>query len=414
MVFMATIKKISASEIINSRGYPTIFGKLVLDDNHEVTVSIPSLEAAFDYQSKELRDNDETRYNGLGVSRAVSYINNLLGPKLEGISPSKQLEVDSWLAKADGTKDKSRLGVNTVSTISFLVARAGAYEQKLPLFKYINSLFGRSFPPTISLEKLPSPIFTLLLGGKYGQVDLDFKEFQVIPSSAFSYSRSYQAGVDLYHLLRQLYKFNFSFNLDVVEAIKATVAKKELTFGRDIFLGIHFGASSYEKASRYFIKDKQQPVPVEEYLNFIDKSLIQRYLPLVITDALGHDDWGGWAKLSSSISNEIYLTGDDLIGSNRERLEKVIKEKTCSAVVIRPNQVGTVTETLGLIDMARKNKLSYQIASDLGETDDNFIADFSVAVAADFLNFGPPVHGENVAKYNRLLEIEREISNVKT
>jgi len=298
-------------------------------------------------------------------------------------------------------------------TISYLVARAGAYEQKLPLFKYINSLFGKFFPPSVNHEKLASPIFSILRGGKHGQIDLDFKEFQIIPSSSFSYSQSYQVGVDLYHLLRELYKFNFSFNLDVVEAIKDTVTKKGLAFGRDIFLAINFGASSYQTGGRYLIKDKQQSVSAEEYLNFIDKSIIKRYSPLVITDPLANEDWQNWQKLNGSISKEIYLTTDELIGSNKERLKRVIKEKICSAVTIRPSQIGTIAETFGLIDMARKNQLSYQIASDLEETDDSFIADFSVGVGADFVNFGPPVHGENVAKYNRLLEIEREITNHK-
>ncbi|MFH0979373.1 MAG: hypothetical protein V1803_00260 [Candidatus Roizmanbacteria bacterium] len=410
---MATIKKIIASEVINSRGYPTIFGRLILDNNHEVKTSIPSFEAIGDYQALELRDNDENRYNGRGVSRAVYYINDLLGPKLHGVSPSKQIEIDSWLIKADGSKNKRRLGVNTLLTISYLVARAGAYEEKLPLFKYINSLFGKFFPPVVSQEKLPSPIFSILMGGKHGQIDLDFKQFQIIPSSSFSYSKSYQTGVDLYHLLRHLYKFNFSFNLDVVQAIKETVTKKGLAFSRDIFLGIDLGAYGFHAGGRYSIKDKQQPVSSEEYLNFLDKSLIKKYSPLVITDPLSNEDWTSWQKLSGLVSKEIYLTGDGLIGSNRERLEKVIKEKTCSSVVIRPNQVGTIKETFDLIDIARKNKLSYQIASDLEETDDNFIADFSVGVAADFVNFGPPVHGENVAKYNRLLEIERQL-NIKS
>jgi len=409
---MANIKKITASEIINSRGYPTIFARLILSNDHEINVSVPSLEGTENDLVIELRDQDESRYNGRGVLKAVSYINDLLGPKLQGVSPTKQIEIDNWLITADGTKNKSKLGLNTLLAISYLIAKAASYELKLPLFKYINSLFEKLFPTGSSLDKLPSPIFTLLMGGKHGQVDLDFKEFQILPSSSFSYSRSYQVGVDLYHLIRELYKFNFNFNLDVVEAIKETVTKKGLVYGRDIFLGVDFGASSYLTNNRYFIKDKQQSVPVDEYLNFLDQSLIKKYSPLIISDPLGHDDWHGWKKLNSLISKEIYLVGDLLIGSNKERLEKVIGEKNCSAVTIRPSQVGTITETLGLINIAKKNQLSCLIGSDFAETDDSFIADFSVGAGADFVNFGPPVHGENVAKYNRLLEIEREI-NIK-
>ncbi len=410
---MSGIKKISASEVINSRGYPTIFGKLVLDNNQEVSISVPSLETVNDYQPVELKDNDLNRFNGHGVTRAVSYINNLIGPKLKGVSLSKQFEIDGWLIKSDNSKNKSALGVNTLLTVSSLVAKAGAKEQNLPLFKYINILFNKISQPALTIEKMPSPIFPLLMGGKHGQIDLDFKEFQVIPSSSFAYSRSYQVGVDLYHLLRELYKFNFTYNLDVIDAIKDSVEKKGLVFGRDIFLGINFGASSYHSGSRYSAKDKQQPVPSEEYLNFLEKSIITKYFPLIITDPFANDDWSSWAKLNSLISKETYQVADELVGSNKERLEKVIKEKAGSAVVVRPNQAGTITEAFGLIDIARKSQLNYLIASDLGETDDNFIADFSVGVGAEFVNFGPPVHGENVAKYNRLLQIEKEISNNK-
>lgn len=406
---MSSIKKIVASEIINSRGYPTVFGRLILDNNHEVTVSVPSFERITSYQPVELRDNDEDRYNGKGVTKAIYFINELLGPKLVGVSPNKQLEIDSWLMKADGTKDKSKLGINSMLTISYLVARAGAHEQNLPLFKYINEIFNKYFPPLTELEKLPSPIFPILMSGKHGQVDLEFKEFQIIPSSSFSYTKAYQVGVDLYHLLRHLYKFNFSSNMEVIEAIKETVTKKGLAFGRDIFLGLDIGANWFYMDSRYTVKDKQQPISSEEYLNFIINLILKKYSPLVINDPISSEDLAYWQKLSSLISKEIYLTGDLLISSNRERLEKSIKDKLCSSVVIRPNQSGTIIETFSLIDIARKSQLNYQISSDLEETDDNFIADFSVGVGADFINFGPPVHGENVAKYNRLLEIERKL-----
>lgn len=406
---MLLIKKIIASEIINSRGYPTVFGKLILDNGHEVTVSIPSFERITSYQPVELRDNDENRYNGKGVTKAIYFINELLGPKLVGVSPEKQIEIDSWLWKADGTKDKSKLGVNTMLTVSYLVARAAAHEQKLPLFKYINMIFGKYFPPSIDLEKLPSPIFPILMSGKHGQVDLEFKEFNIIPSSSFSYSKAYQVSVDLYHLLRHLYKFNFSYNMEVIDAIKETVTKKGLSFGRDIFLGLDIGANWFYADGRYTIKDKQQPITSDEYMNFIVNSLIKNFSPLVINDPIASDDLSYWKKLSDLISKEIYLTGDVLVSSNRERLQKTIKDKLCSSVVIRPNQSGTITETFSLIDLVRKSQLNYQISSDLEETDDNFIADFSVGVGADFINFGPPVHGENVAKYNRLLEIERKL-----
>ncbi|MGB9883625.1 MAG: phosphopyruvate hydratase, partial [Microgenomates group bacterium] len=172
---------------------------------------------------------------------------------------------------------------------------------------------------------------------------------------------------------------------------------------------IDFGASFYHQGNRYLIKDRQQPITVEEYINFINKSIFEKYPTLMVTDPFSYDDWPSWQKFSQLIPQEIYLTGDELIASNKQRLEKAIKDKIISAVVIRQNQVGTVTDTLNLLDLAIKNQIAYIIASDLEETNDDFIADFSVAVGSEFINFGPPVHGENVAKYNRLLEIEKEI-----
>lgn len=406
---MAKIKKIIASEIINSRGYPTLSGKLILDNDQEVSASVASLEPLYNYQAVELKDEDPKRFSGNGVKKAVSYINNLISPKLINVSLDKQLEIDIWLTKADGTPNKKKLGVNTILLISYLVAKANAFVQRVPLFKYINSLFKKIIGVDVPLEKIPSPIFPMLIGGKHGQINLDFKEFQIIPSSSFSYSKAYEIGVDLYHLLRHFYKFNFNFNLDVITAIKDAVEKKGFAFGRSLFLGINFGATSYYSANRYSFTDKQQPITPEEYLNFIDGSIIKKYFPLVISDCFANEDWQNWKKLNQLISKETYLVADELICSNQLRLEKAIKEKVCSAVVFRPNQIGTITETLKLISFAKKNQISYQIASDLGETDDSFIADFSVGVGADFVNFGPPVHGENVAKYNRLLEIEKDI-----
>lgn len=407
---MTKIKSINASEIINSRGYPTISGRLILDNDKVVETSIPSLEPLYNYQAVELKDNDKDRFNGNGVKIAVSHINDLIGPKLKGVSIDKQIEIDSWLNKADGTKNKEVIGVNTMLTISYLVAKAASKDQKIPLFKYINGLFNKVITLNSTIEKLPSPIFPILMGGKHGQVDLDFKEFQIIPSSSYSYSQAYQTGVDIYHLLRHLYKFNFSFNLDVIVAIKNTVEKKGLAFGRDLFLGLNFGASFFYSGNRYIVKDKQQPIISDEYFKFVDSTVIKKYFPLVVTDCFANEDWENWTKMNTSISKETYLVADELIGSNKERLEKAIHNKACSSVVIRPNQVGTVTDSIYLIGLAKKNQINYQVSSDLGETNDNFIADFSVGVNAEFVNFGPPVHGENVAKYNRLLEIEKEVS----
>ena len=406
---MGKIKEIIATEIINSRGYPTISAKLILDDGLQVETSIPSGETLFDYQTKELKDNDPNRFNGFGVRNAVYYINQLIAPKLKGVSIEKQYEIDSWLVKADGTENKSKLGVNTLITISYLITKAAAFSYRQSLFQYINSLYKKITGNQLEFESLPSPIFSILKGGRHGQVNLDFREFQIIPSSAYSYSKAYELGVDLYHLLRHLYKFNFSYNLDVLTAIKNSLEKKELSFGKDVFLGIDFGASFYFSGRNYSFKDKDQPISSDEYYTFL-LEVIKKHSPFIITDCFAHEDWSNWIKLSSNIAKEIYLVGDDLIGSNKTRLEKAINQKAVSTVILRPNQIGTISETILLVDFLRKNQISYIFASDLGETSENLLADLSVGLASDFVSFGAPVHAENVSKYNRLLEIEKELN----
>ncbi|HEX7543144.1 MAG TPA: hypothetical protein VF385_03620, partial [Patescibacteria group bacterium] len=274
---MALIKKIIANEIINSLGYPTLQGKLFLDDDRFVISNISSLDPEIDLPVKELRDGDKSRYNGLGVKKAVSYVNDLLSPKLAGVSPLKQTEIDRWLLKADGSNDKSRLGVNTISLISKLVANAGALISGEPLYKYLNAKFIQTSHLTLDLKKLPTPLFTLLIGSKGGQTDLDFKEFLVFPSSAFPYNQSYQISVDLYHNLRKLFKMKFFTNLDVLDAIKQSVESMNLHFGQDIFASINFQAELYFNQRHYSIKDKEQPLSSDDYIKFI-KEIIKKYL----------------------------------------------------------------------------------------------------------------------------------------
>lgn len=407
---MAKIKNIIASEIINSRGYPTIFAKLILDNDKEVSISTPSLETLYNYQVLELKDNDENRFKGNGVQKAVYYINNLIAPKLKGVSIDKQIEIDNWLLKADPSERKEKLGVNTLFTISSLIAKASALDKGIFLYQEINNLFKKITNKDLLIEKLPSPIFPILIGGRHGQINLDFKEFQIIPSSSFSYSIAYQKGVEIYHLLRHLYKFNFSFNLDVLSSIQEIIKKENLGYGRDVFLGVNLGSQFFYSGYRYALKDKPLPIPNEEMFNFIIDSIIKKYSPLVLTDCFSNDDFSYWSKLNSQISKEVYLFGDELIGSNKKRAEKAIKEKALNSVVLRLNQIGTITEMIIFVYFLKENNITLQIASDLGETIDSFIVDFSVGVQADFVNFGPPVHGENVSKYNRLLEIENQFN----
>ncbi len=393
---MPTIKKIIANEIINCLGYPTLQGKLFLDDNRFVTSNISSLDPEIDLPVEELRDKDKNRYNGLGSQKAASYINNLLGPKLVGVSPLKQTDIDNWLLKADGTKNKSNLGVNTISLISKLVANAGALISDKQPYVYLNENFIKSSHLPLELKKLPTPLFTLLTGGKGGQTDLDFKEFLIFPSSAFPYHQSYQISVDLYHNLRKLFKMKFFTNLDALDAIKQSVESMNLHYGQDIFASINFQAASYF-SQRYTIKDKEQPLTSEEYIKFI-KEIIKKYLLLVIIDPLEEGDLRANKGFSEDIKTDFYLA------SSKSSLFNQV-----TTAVLKLNEIGTITEFFDHVTKLKNNKLNYIISSGHAETNDDFVADLSVALQADFIKFGPPVHSENVTKYNRLLDIEKEL-----
>lgn len=394
---MSVIKKIIANEIINSLGYPTLQGKLFLDDGRHVTVNISSIDPEEGATVVELRDGDKNRYNGLGVQKAVSYINDLLGPKLVGVSPIKQTEVDNWLLKADGTKDKSRLGINSINLISKLLACSGALVSDKPLYQYLNQKFIESSHLSLELKKLPTPLFTLLTGSRGGQTYLDFKEFLIFPSSAFPYHQSYQISVDLYHNLRKLFKMKFFTNLDALDAIKQSVESMSLHFGQDIFASVNFQAQHYFNQKRYTIKDKEQPLSSEEYIKFI-KETIKKYLLLVIIDPLEENDWLSNKNVFEDMRRDFYLSS-----------EKNSLSKQTSTSVLKLNQIGTVTEFFTKVSSLKTNNSNFIISAGHAETNDDFVADLSVAIQADFIKFGPPVHSENVTKYNRLLDIEKEL-----
>ena len=394
---MAVIKKIIANEIINSLGYPTLQGKLFLDDNRFVTDNIASYDPETILPVKELRDGDGSRYNGLGVKKAASYVNGLLGPKLINVSPLKQTEIDNWLIKADGTKDRSRLGINTINLISKLMANAGALISGQPLYQYLNTKFIQTSHLTLELKKLPTPLFTLLTGSKEGQTDLDFKEFLIFPSSAFPYHKSYQISVDLYHNLRKLFKMKFFSNLDSLDAIKQSIESMSLRFGQDIFASVNFQAGSYFNSRRYSVKDKEQPLTSEEYIKYL-KEIIKKYLLLVIIDPLEENDWLSNKNFSEDLKTDFYLAS-----------EKTSLFKQVSTAVLKLNEIGTVSEFFNQVLSLKTNNSSYIISSGHAETNDDFIADLSVALQSDFVKFGPPVHSENVTKYNRLLDIEKEL-----
>ncbi|TAL60354.1 MAG: phosphopyruvate hydratase, partial [Bacteroidetes bacterium] len=297
-----------------------------------------------------------------------------------------------------------------------------AADAGIPLYLYINNMYNRLFKTSLKIEKIPSPIFNIINGGKHANNNLEFQEFQVIPSSSFSYSKSFQIGVEIFHELKRVLAYrnanisqgeeggfspNFTTNVDALEVLVETIIQKKLKPGLDVFLGLDIAPSYFYKNNLYHIKDTPHPLTAHEYLEFIMK-LVKDYTILCLEDPIYEDDWQNWDKLNLAIPSHLYLVGDDLLTTNKERLERAIKEKACTTILVKPNQIGSISETLEVIDVARKNNFNYTVSHRSGETNDTFIADFAVAVQSDFVKFGAPSRGERVAKYNRLWQIERE------
>ena len=419
---MSLIQSIGAYEIIDSQGIPTVEAQLVLDSGVSVTTSVPSSQGNYQNEPGDIRDDDMNRFFGKGVQHSVTYINDLIAPKLKGVNPSKIREIDDWLIKADGTKNKSRLGVNTILTLSQLIVKAGAADIKMPLFKYLNQLYKTIYKSEIVIDKVPTPIFNMINGGKHANTPMDFEEFQIIPSSSFTFATAYQKAIELYSELKKVLEYrnattavgeeggfspNLTTNIDALEILNEAVSQVKMKLGLDMFLGIDFASSFFSKKGLYTIKDKVHPLKSDEYINFV-KFLLDNYSILSIEDPFDPEDWPSWKKLNSSLSSTVYIIGDELIRMNKDRLTYAIKEGSCTSFLLKPNQIGTISEVLEMVNLAKTNSISYMVSGRSSETNDDFVADLAVGLQAEFVNFGAPVRGERVAKYNRLWKIERD------
>ena len=419
---MAKITQIIAHEIIDSRANPTIETKIVLDDGTIATASVPSGASVSQHEAVELRDGDPNRYNSMGVSKAVNHVTSILGPGLIGVDPTMQLEIDRWMIKIDGTPNKSRFGANAILSISLALARAASLTLHMPLYYYVQELYkkvGGNSPIT----KIPTPIFNVINGGKHGAGNLDFQEFHLIPSTAKQFSEALQMGVELYHRVKKVlidknaihsvgdeggFAPDLYTNLDALEILTQAVKESRYQFGEDAFIGLDVAASNFYKKDQYKIRDKPQAISREQYVDFL-VDLNNQYHLLLLEDPLSEDDWEGWKMLMAKIGQSVVMVGDDLLATNMTLLKKAIKEKVCSAILVKPNQIGTLTETLEVVKTAKENGFKTITSHRSGETTDSFIADFAVGAQTDYVKFGAPARGERVVKYNRLLDIETEL-----
>src|SRR3990167_3761347 len=418
---MAKITRIWAREILDSRGIPTVEVACQIDTGHFGGSSVPGGTSTGIHEALELRDQDETRYRGLGVLRAVENVNNVFAPAIVGMDPAQQEEIDRKLISIDGTENKSKYGANAILAVSEVITKVAAISQGITLYSWINNLAQRK---QIKVKmQIPTPLIVVIEGGLHGAGNLDFQEFHLIPASSKKFSESLMMGVEIFLIIGDnlkrrgaIHSFgqeggyapNLFTNADAFEVIVDSIKQTHYDLGRDIFLGLDVAASVIFKNRGYVIKDKSEPVDDNALLEFY-KSLNDQYHLELIEDAFAEDEWGSWKKLYSLLSDQLLIVGDDLLATNPKRVERAIMEKACNTILVKPNQIGTVWETLGVIKQSRDAGWKVIVSHRSGETNDWFIADFAVGVGADFVKFGAPARGERVAKYNRLSAIEMEL-----
>lgn len=420
---MASIQGIFAREILDSRGIPTIECTLWLDTGGIVATSVPTGTSIGKYEAKELRDNDIKRMLGKGVLTAANYINTYIAPLLIGKDPTTQLEIDTFLIQQDGTPNKSKLGANTTLAISQAVMKAGALSLNMPLYYYIQQKY--QLIPELSM---PTCIYSLINGGEHGADNLDIQEFQIIPAGHISYSDSLNMGVTLFHKLEEVlvikgaihstglvggFTPNLYSNSDVFEILVETIKATPYTFTQDVFFGIDVAAEQVFRNGKYTLKDRSTPYTGGELLEYY-KKIRDMYNVFCIEDPFQEDDLDMWKAITAELGDTTKIIGDSFLVTNKEKLAKAIQDKSCNTVLVKPNQVGTISETIDVIKLAKTSNWQVIMSHRSGETNDDFIADFAIGTGADYVKFGPPNRGERVAKYNRLTQIEFEINQART
>lgn len=421
---MPRIQKIWAREILDSRGAPTVETAVQLDSGLVAVASIPSGASTGAYEALELRDKDPARYRGKGVLKAVNNVNQVIGPTLvaSGFDPSDQLGIDNKLIQMDGTENKSRLGANSILAVSVAVCKAAAMAQRISLYQWVNKLAQAK--GVEAKMHAPTPLFNMINGGLHGAGNLDFQEFFVIPASSKQFSEGLRMGVEIYMLIGENlahrgaihsvgdeggYAPNLFTNADALEVLVEAVRQTSYQLGRDVFLGLDVAADTFYENNVYTIRDKSTPLNEDLLIEYY-KEINGMYHLAVLEDPLHDDAWEGWKKVRQILGGQVTIVGDDLLATNPKRVQKAISDGACNGILVKPNQIGTVSETLDVIKMARMAGWKVIVSHRSGETSDTFIAEFAVGVGADYVKFGAPARGERVAKYNRLSSIEVELT----
>ena len=416
------IDDLNAIQVLDSRGNPTVQVTVRLESGIEGMAMVPSGASTGSFEAVELRDGDMQSYNGLSVYKAIENVNKKISKALIGCNVFNQLEIDEKMIKLDGTVNKSKLGANSILGVSLAVARAAANSLNIPLYKYIGGINGKV---------MPMPMMNVLNGGKHANNNLNIQEFMIVPVGGKNYREIMQMGVEVYKVLKEILKKKelvtsvgdeggFAPNLEndeeAIELLLEAINKAGFKEKKDFELALdvastemHLEAKKINKEGYYFWKTDEYKTKAEMIDYIVD--LVNKYPIYSVEDGLAEEDWKAWKELTKKIGNKVQLVGDDLFVTNHERLIKGVKEEVANAILIKPNQIGTLTETLETISLAKKNNYKTIISHRSGETEDTFIADLAVGVNAMQIKTGAPCRTDRVAKYNRLLNIEEEILN---
>jgi enolase len=413
-MFMSGIDAIVGREILDSRGNPTVEVDVILESGAMGRAAVPSGASTGIYEALELRDGDMGRYLGKGVQKAVDNINNIIGPELEGYDSTDQRFIDMTMLELDGTENKSKLGANAILGVSLAVAKAAANHLDLPLYRYVGGT---------NAHVLPVPMMNILNGGAHADNNVDIQEFMAMPVGAKSFKHALQMGAEVFHSLKKVLKAkklntavgdeggfapDLSSNEEAIRMIVMAIEEAGYVPGTDVFIALDPASSEFYKDGKYVLEGEGRSLTSSELASYYAE-LCEKYPIISIEDGMSQDDWDGWKELTEKVGNKVQIVGDDLFVTNVKRLATGIETNTANSILVKLNQIGSLTETLDAIEMAQKAKYTAVISHRSGETEDSTIADLAVAINAGQIKTGAPSRSDRVAKYNQLLRIEEQL-----
>ena len=416
---MSIITQVDAREILDSRGNPTVEVEVILEDGTMGRAAVPSGASTGVHEAVELRDGDKKRYVGKGVMKAVENVNDIIAEALIGLDATRQIEIDEMLIRLDETPNKAKLGANAILGVSMAVAKAAANYVGLPLYQYLGGT---------NAHELPVPMMNILNGGSHADNNVDIQEFMIMPVGAKSFSECLRMNVEIYHALKGILKGkglstglgdeggfapNLESNAEALDVIMEAIAKAGYKAGKDIMLAMDVAASEFYKDGKYHMLAEGAPKTSTQMVNYL-ADLVAKYPIISIEDGLAEDDWKGWAALTKKLGGKVQLVGDDLFVTNAARLQMGIDKGVANAILIKVNQIGTLTETFRAVELAKRHGYTAIVSHRSGETEDVTMSDIAVALNAGQIKSGAPARTDRVAKYNQLLRIEEDLGPAAT